>query len=374
MQLPELNTSGVDVSNTLAKINAMRTGDLQRQNLQSEIDARKEQAPVLNALKVMEMKKAEQETSKAQLDEAAKSTAYIAGLPVENQEAAWTDYRNTVAEKGINLPVADVFKTNGTWDPEKYKKLSEAGIQARNLQLDPGVGKAEWLTIVNDKFDPSKEESETNPRMVEKRYVSKGYGKIELDPTAPIKPAVSTDSKDVREEKRAIETSKHNIAVENETIRHNQEMEKIGANAEKRAIETERHNKAIERIMVMNAQTNRTRADKVQVPKVRQTVKNAAGDMLHVMTDGTVKILGLDGEGQPAWITATAEQTKGVTGLGGAGKKGGRFSGIVSGESSKTLKPVTKDILNTFAATGKYKTKQEVLDAAKKEGYDTKGF
>ena len=256
MPLPELNTSGIDISNTVAKINAMRTNDLQRQNLQSEIDARTAQAPAVNAMKPLEMNKAQQDIDRVNLDEMTKHIAYIADQPPEAQETLWSDLQQTAAKKGIPLPTGDIYKIDGVWNPERFKTASQAGIRARNLQLDPSIGKEEWITVINEKFDPTKEESDSNPRLVEKRYISKGYGKIELDPTAPVKPAIGKVGKEVREEKKLAETSKHNTAVEAETTRHNQVMEKIGANVELRAEESARHNKKIEEIMLLNAKTN----------------------------------------------------------------------------------------------------------------------
>lgn len=360
MPLPVLNTSGVDITNTVARINAMRTNDLQRQNLQSEITARETQAPIVNAVNLLKQKREEQALASEQLDEATKSTAYIADQPPEAQETLWNDFQQTWAKKGVPLPSGDIYKVDGVWNPERFKVMSQAGIRARSLQLDPSTNKTDWIPIKSNPNDPNA------PYDQEALFRSDGRGKVVRVPDAPVRPYVDPVKKDKREETRLNLADRRQAAVEEANRIREEGLIRVGENAEKRAAINEKYFAALATAALMNAGTNKTKAEKTGLPKVKQTVKNAAGDMIHIMTDGSAKIMGLDEDGQPAWITATAEQTKGVTGLGVPPKKKGRFSG--------ETKPVTKDILNTYAGSGKYKTKQEVLKAAQKDGYDTKGF
>lgn len=368
MPLPELNTSGIDISNTVAKINAMKTNDMQRQNLQSEIIAREAQAPVLNAMRVLQNKELEQKIASSDLDESVKAVSFIKGIPTpEAQEAAYVDYAKTMAATNprIKPPALEVFYTNGKWDLDKFSTSTDMMIRARSLQLDPSIGKDEWLPVPTD---PSKPVSDTNP-LVLKRYISKGYGKIELDTEAPVKPYVDPVAKDKRDERR-LDQADAKLAAVGEANRIREEgLIRAGENAEKRGAVNEKYLAALATAALMNASTNKTKAEKTGLPEVKKTVKNAAGEMIHIMTDGSVKVMGLGTDGQPAWIPATAEQIKGVNLIGVSPKKKGRFSG----ENTET-KPATQAIMDSYANSGKYKTKQEVRDAAKKDGYDIKGF
>lgn len=307
MQLPELNTSGIDVTNTLAKIEAMKLNRLQQQNLQNEMDARNAQVGSTNAFRIMQTKKAKQEMEAAQaeqgykqMDEVARSTAYIAGLPEEIQEAAWEDLRSTYTEKGIkSIAPGSAFKVNGVWNSDKFRTMAQSGIRARKLELDPEVGKAEYLEVANPEFDSTKPESPTNPALIKRRYISQGFGKLTVDDTVKSTPVKNFYREQDLEDKKLEATTAHTAAIEKQTAQRNKEL------AEWR--------KGMLKVALMNANTNKEKAGKLTV---KQTLKNPDGLDIHIMTDGKGYTTAMDAEGNPTLVLATPEQMKGLTGVG----------------------------------------------------------
>lgn len=314
MALPELQTGGVDVSNTLLKLHMLDRQDtadklaaqkfgLESRNVLSEISTREAAAPSQNMLRVQQI-----ETTK--LDDVAKAIAWVADSP--EPDKAYDILQKKYRQEGISLPDVDLFYTRGAdgttrFSTEKFKEYSDSGIRARKLELDPSVGKGEVLTVLNKDFDPKQPESAANPKLIKQRYVSKGFGKVEPDLSVPIEPVIDPIQKEDRADKIATETA-----------RHNKEIEKAAANTEKRNTEFERHNKAIEFIMAKNAETAKQKVDKIGSAKIIRTVTTADGTPLHIMSDKSILTPGVDSDGQLAWNQATPAQMKGMTAIPGA--------------------------------------------------------
>jgi hypothetical protein len=353
MELPQFNTQSPDITNAVAQYNQARLQNAQARKIETDTALE----PARNALLIAQEKRALAESQRAQakadkeaeianLEDTAKAMSWLQGLEGPQKIEGYktlhktlvSEFAATGGKKGMNpaylYDPADVTK------PEQIDSLASNAINATKLLQNPLAGKTFKLLQINPKFitDP------TAPKYVEHEIGIGPDGKTKLLGTS----AAAADP---------TASAEHADEMLEETKRHNLEMEKAAGNAEKRAAETERHNKAVEKIMTINAATGAARTANEDWFTVGPTEDKKAL-IMHNRKTGAVKVTPI-----PEGATLGAKPTD--------KKKGGRFSGIVS---NTTLKPVTKDILNTFAATGKYKTKQEVLEAAKKEGYDTKGF
>jgi hypothetical protein len=190
MPLPELNTSGVDVGNTLMKIRAMENQDnalarqarqdtvtnylhgLQAQNLQSEISARgtpeeQTQARVAkNALAVLQQKEAESKLKTENVKDLTRGINWIKEHP--EPEKAYQTFHDTVTSEyeksggkvGVNpmmFPSTDYFVKRNLdpetgverteWDKKAYDKFATNAMLAANMSLHPIEGKT-WELVI----------------------------------------------------------------------------------------------------------------------------------------------------------------------------------------------------------------------------------
>lgn len=336
MPLPELQTGGVDIRNTVAAIRAMELQDLQRQNLQSEMQVREANSPSLiaertsqNALRVVQEKETRHKIERGKLDDAAKAVAWVKDHP--DPEKAYDEVVARFGQEGVPLPPVDLFKKDGKFDTEKFASYADGGIKARKLMLDPKEGERTSVPMINKGYTTDAPESIDNPKFIKQSFVVKN-GKLVADPDVPFEPLVDPIAKEKKSEDKQAATEEHQKAVEKETARHNKELEKSYNNAELRAREMERHNKAVESIMLSKAEyTKRDKTKRIfdaDGQKVRE-LDTAKGPKFQVM----------DMEGE--WIDAPKEVVDKATKVTVAPKKG-RFSGAVGVARTTPSKPKTE--------------------------------
>jgi transposase-like protein len=338
MPLPALNTGGVDVSNTIAQIDKMRTGELQRQNLQSEIDTRTASAPLLNqerqsmnAFRILETKKAQQalDESKRQSAREQEKDAVKSILGVKDHPNPMEAYDEVLA-KHPTAPKKSYFTTvddNGqvVWDTKTYNKFADGTRDAIELAHNPEL-KGEFVKVINPQYDPSKEISADNPKLVKIHLVRGADKQLTMDEGYPPEAVVD----DIGKEKQAEELAR-----------------KADTRAEQIRVATDKYHKdMLKKDTDRDAATAAYRKEVLKITKkkseadpVKETLKSATGDMLRQLRSGKVEVLGLDEDGEPAWKEATPAQTKNFTSPGGPAKKGGLMSGLVKGEGTAKLPP-----------------------------------
>ncbi len=372
--LPKLETGGVDVTNTLAKIEAMKAARASQANTESEIAAR-EQGLTLrqgelglanrlgestiadrtsqNALRLVQAKReqalldiANRDATSKLFDNFTRDATFITGLPEEAQEGFYSDMLNSYKEKGINapLPASTVFYKNGKWNALQFKGAQEALMRAKNFKEDPSFGKTEELVVLNEEFDPTKDDSSTNPRWVKARFISKGVGQTErATKFTPVPVQLAYENE---EQKQKIEKDKAA-----ETARHNKEIETIqkenNSDAKLTRAETERYHKAMEKIsakekvtwypygtaaggkkIVMTSSEGKVSASDVPDSETVVAKSTAAGGIaatftnpngLTVVQDKQGKFLVPDiVNGEPGLRPATPKEVEGITKLGTA--------------------------------------------------------
>jgi hypothetical protein len=169
MPLPQLDTSGIgsDLPNVLARIQAMKTGQLQQQNLQSEIESR----PALNtfrqaetsrliAQEAREKEKADAELRKANLEDVSQSLRWLQGVPEEqkvDKYKTWygiqtSNFKSSGGKKGVH-PQMVLDPTTVT--PEQIDKFAEMGLYATKQLAAGKPGEKFSLIKQVDNFDPS---------------------------------------------------------------------------------------------------------------------------------------------------------------------------------------------------------------------------
>lgn len=233
-QLPELNTQGIDISNTLAKIAAMKSSQSQQANLQSEIDYRNASLPSLiaeresqtedrkaqNALRIIQTKEALQKVRSADLDNTTQGLLWTKEHP--EQDKAYEAFYNDKTDKftksngliGLSpdvLPTPDSFYTTKTdksgktitqWDSDLYNKFVASGLDATKLIKNPEEGKIHNFIIKNPGFDPNKEVSTDNPKTIQ-RTLRMENGKLVDVEGAPVVPEVAKVEKEQSAEAHA---------------------------------------------------------------------------------------------------------------------------------------------------------------------------
>jgi hypothetical protein len=225
--LPQLDTGGVDITNTIAKIAAMKHMALQNENLQSEIANREATAPSLiaeresqNALRTIQTKSAQQKNVADKIQDAVKATAWVKDHP--DPEKAYATVQAQYTKEGIEMPTADAFYStdkegNSKFDVDKFSTFADGGIRAMNLALKPEEGKHSQHQIINPAFDKDQPVSADNPKLIEKTFVVRN-GKLVPDDTVPPKPIVDPIQKeaDIEADKAATrkETKRHNLSRE----------------------------------------------------------------------------------------------------------------------------------------------------------------
>jgi hypothetical protein len=296
MPLPTLNTGGIDVTNTLAKISAMRHADLQNQNIQSEMSIRAAQSPSLiaeresqNALRLVQEKEGQQKIAAEKLKDIVKAVAWIKGHP--NPEEAYKVAQARYAREDIVLPTVDTFYTtqkdgSKKFDMPKFSGYADSGVSAMNLALDPKEGEAVIATTVNPKFREVADDGEPvpisadNPKLIKVRLVSQNK-KLVMDPDFPVEPVIDP----IEKEKRADKVAESGIEHQRKMEKHALTMEGIAARREDRA------------------------EKKALTGQFKLLTTNAVGQSIQVRSDGsTYAVDSTTGE----WIPTTAEQLKGL--------------------------------------------------------------
>lgn len=240
-QLPTLDTSGVDITNTLAKINALKTGELQRQNLQSEIANRQLQAPLIaeqrqqtNSLRMIQQKEHEQKMVADNLKAATIDAAWLKGHP--DPENAYKEVLTKWGQKGVKMAPIDYFYKQNKEGQKVFNKdllfeYVNAGIRAGKQELTGAEGKEgekgeQWLTM-NPRFDPKQPASLQNPPAFKIHTVYKS-GRLVPNPDIPPEGVVDPVKKEDSAEK-------HRKEQLDFTRRNTEANEKRAAIAEKRA-------------------------------------------------------------------------------------------------------------------------------------------
>lgn len=183
MPLPQLDTSGIDVTNTISKIAAMKHQDMLNQNMQSEIAHRTAQEQHNNAIEVINARKADAETKKEQMETLNKGYDYLAksfGFMKEhpNQPEQYQDFYDThtsIPEFKQMMPPPAAFYTgekdtngNPTWNKKGFTSYANNAMEAVKLLRDPGVGKTYTVPERNKQYDPKAKDSY---EWVNQRYV-----------------------------------------------------------------------------------------------------------------------------------------------------------------------------------------------------------
>lgn len=217
MPLPELNTSGVDIGNTLKTIMALKAEKQkqarentllgwQTQNYLSEIAARptaemvQQKANSENALRVVQQKREQAQLDAERRKEVSSSLRFIEAGKNDPawQEAAYNDFAKATTEKGNApptgfLPSAYFYNKEGKWDPKRFSDWSKETHYAMTGTVNPKEGDKFPVTMVNPSFDPKKPESETNPKVVKRHIVIENGKPTRLD--VPDEPMVSEFTK-----------------------------------------------------------------------------------------------------------------------------------------------------------------------------------
>jgi hypothetical protein len=232
--LPELNTQGIDITNTLAKIEAMKTNQLQRENLQSEIVNRNALLPSLieekqaaNALSVLKNKEVANKIKDENGKDIVKGAMYQRGLSAEQQAELYPKWIAGMTEEfkasnglaGINpmiaVPKEHFLNQDGTWNKETaddyYSNLADSIQLIRN----PEEGKTAKFTVPNPKFNANIPVSSTNPITVEKlmQYKNGKYVDITGAPEQPVVAAVEKQVEAEKETARARASSERQAAA-----------------------------------------------------------------------------------------------------------------------------------------------------------------
>ena len=284
-QLPALNTEGLNIAPTLNTIRQIELGDLQKQNLQSEIDAR----PALKALRMaqeqraaktaeLEQRKADKEFDESHQKDLSQSLRWLQGLPDDQLPGAYKIWYNTQTGRykeaegtplagrvGIH-PAMTLNPESAT--PDQIKKYAEMSHYAVEKKATGKPG--EKITALTNS-------SMVNPEMLEKYNIdpkTNPYVKMESVLDINNKPAIvgiapALEFQEKKEEAKAkIEESKR---THDETIRHNKKQE--GFEGAKVGIAREQLSLAKKRLE--NAQN-----------KPLGTYTNAAGEVLIQDTEG----------------------------------------------------------------------------------------
>jgi hypothetical protein len=331
MPLPELRTGGVDVTNTLARIAALKRAEIQEQQFNRQLNRQEAELPGIlaeresaNALRTLQAKKLRIEEAREKVNDAVKAVAWVKGHP--NPAKAYdTAYKKYTAEGVATLPEPSVFLSkdeegNEVFDVDKFSKFADAGINAMKVQLDPKEGTRFGLDIKNPDFDSTKEVSDDNPRMITKYFVVKN-GIPVADTELPVVPTTSKIEKEKREEKSTERREKHMDVVE-----------KLGE--ETKALESRRLTLAEKR----EARETEKQKEKDK-PKFKSFVTNPeTKETFGVFSDGSIKAVDEDGN----WTAATKVQIDGIKKLGTDKPKSAVEQWLESKKSETTEKKPSK--------------------------------
>jgi hypothetical protein len=171
MALPELQTGGVDLTNTLMKINSMKHMDLQNQNIQSQMETRELSKVTQNALRKAIQMKDEEEIANKKLDREKKTADLmreglawtLPQVETTGSAAPYDSYRQHMVQHDANLAKLipdsnifydekpdinadggktqifnkDRFKTWATGSMAKAADVSKAGLKALKDKYTP---------------------------------------------------------------------------------------------------------------------------------------------------------------------------------------------------------------------------------------------
>lgn len=212
MTLPVLNTEGIDISNTLAKISSMKHQDMLNQNMESEIEHR-------NALEAIASRKAkiEEDKSLRELALAKGKDATRALLWNKDHPDPLNAYDKIKAEYP-EMPDKSLFikqdkEGKYIWDKETYNTFANGARDAIELAQNPEEGKDVTSTIANPNFMKDQPVSAFNPRMIKVRLVVRN-NKLVQDKDFPIEPVVDSIEKDITSTKHQVAMEKHAITME----------------------------------------------------------------------------------------------------------------------------------------------------------------
>jgi len=199
MALPQLNTEGIDVSNTLAKISSMKHNELLNQNIQNEIESRNamQEIAARNAARLEE--KQGLEIKKAKEEDFVQGTLYVENHP--DPISAYEELRKVYPQ----APDASHFiqtdaEGRRVWNKDLYNSFASGARDAITLQNHPKEGDDVFPVIANPGYKKELAVSSVNSPMIKVRLVSRN-GKLVQDKEYPIEPVVDTIAKDVENTK-----------------------------------------------------------------------------------------------------------------------------------------------------------------------------
>lgn len=333
MPLPTLNTGGVDISNTIAKIEAMKNSRLQRENMLNEMAYRNAQLPYLNdareslaeerksrnamaeiqrrkaeselptpevieaknAMEVYKSKAEKQKLKKAITEDTMAALSWAKSNP--DKENAYDIIKTEADSNGIYMPDKSVFvDDSGNFNSDAFNEFADNGIRAIKLETNPKIGERVQFTMANENYDQSKAESETNPKLVKRVFVVDSNGKL-------------VEKKDIAPEPLPSKIEKQKAYI---------------STAKTRA-ET--------------AASKKTTGGATG-GKIKSIVTNDNGDVIRVMNDGSYQKMDED----DAWVPATKEDLKGIKYLKRESSKEEsvfqqRLKGAGGGKTSNEVRP-----------------------------------
>lgn len=236
MPIPTLNTDGIDISNTLLKLHALKQQDAVNA---ATIEARGSD----NALSVYKLKQEQREAERKSYDDSAKALGYIAaaeGDPVLMENNYKTVKKVFESEGKPGMPDVSYFYTDGKFDAGKFRAYSTNVSDTINKVRDPKEGSTFTQDIANPNYDSSKPASLSNPPAIKVHMVIRG-GKAQRLEGAELEPKLDPYEKERRDEKRLA------VAEErlNQQDRHNRKIEEQADKRESRIAkkDSEKENK-----------------------------------------------------------------------------------------------------------------------------------
>lgn len=186
MPLPQLNTGGIDVSQTLAALEAREQNSFRNQLLSQQYANKETAATSTNAFKLVEQRikdreakvKEQQEgraAAEAKRKQVIQDVAWLKGHPTP--EAAYEILRDRYIKEKISMPDASAFYAENkdgeySFDLPKFEKYADSGIRAWNLAAHPKEGETVEHVEPNPAFDPSRNADWNNAKFIKKHYTS----------------------------------------------------------------------------------------------------------------------------------------------------------------------------------------------------------
>ncbi len=155
---PALDTSGLDITNTLAKVSQIKHNNMINQNLQNQMENR-------NAVTVLKERKAQIEMRDKILDTIGKSAVYLKEHP--KQQDAYTDFYDSIGSR-MGLPEPEDFTDVSyddegnkvtTWNSKNFETWRSNAEHLATGMKNPSEGKIFTIDKKNPNYDPKAKDS-----------------------------------------------------------------------------------------------------------------------------------------------------------------------------------------------------------------------